>query len=272
MQRLGREWTENQRVLWDGFSEDFRDHFEPWTLPSAEQLAGDLRLEAGSRVLEVGCGAGGAGALFSSRLPAGTTWTALDLSPAMVALAREALGPGARVIQGSAESLPFEDDSFDRLVSCLCLMLVADPTRALAEAHRVLSPGGLAGWTVWGRPAHSPMMTLVGRACDSLGIEQVMLERNNFHLGDAVDLEGLVRDAGFSEIQSAYRPMVLDVADGNDFAHKMLYTGERRLAWLASLGTAVESALVAEVSGLANATLKRGESLALDVLSLVAKA
>lgn len=53
-----------------------------------------------------------------------------------------ALGRPAEVVRAPAESLPFEDDSFDTVVSTLVLCTVDDPERTLAEVERVLSPGG----------------------------------------------------------------------------------------------------------------------------------
>jgi ubiquinone/menaquinone biosynthesis C-methylase UbiE len=48
----------------------------------------------------------------------------------------------ATVVRAPAEQLPFEDGSFDTLVSTLVLCTVDDPVRSLQEAHRVLKPGG----------------------------------------------------------------------------------------------------------------------------------
>ena len=48
----------------------------------------------------------------------------------------------AEVVDARAETLPFADHSFDRVVTSICLCSVADPQATLAEIHRVLRPGG----------------------------------------------------------------------------------------------------------------------------------
>jgi SAM-dependent methyltransferase len=70
---------------------------------------------------------------------------ALEPAPAMRARAEEAAGAAlvaVQVVEGRAEQLPFPDESFDTVVSSAVLCSVSDPARALAEAHRVLRPGG----------------------------------------------------------------------------------------------------------------------------------
>lgn len=73
--------------------------------------------------------------------PAGTTVTGVD--PDGASLARAARrAPRARLVLGNAETLPFEDGSFDWVVAALVLCTVHDPAAALAEARRVLAPAG----------------------------------------------------------------------------------------------------------------------------------
>jgi SAM-dependent methyltransferase len=55
---------------------------------------------------------------------------------------RRELGRPAEVVLAPAESLPFDEGSFDTVVSTMVLCTVSDPDRALAEVHRVLAPGG----------------------------------------------------------------------------------------------------------------------------------
>ena len=99
-----------------------------------ERLA-DLR---GRRILDVGCGTGRLSAALTERAHA-KVW-GVD-SPAMLDVAKEKV-QGVAFKRGHAESLPFKDGWFERAVLWLVLHLVDRPA-ALAEARRVLAPGGL---------------------------------------------------------------------------------------------------------------------------------
>lgn len=100
----------------------------------------------GDRVLDIGCGAG-VDALLAGMMvgPSGAVCGVED-SPDMLARARKnALASGAANVSfshGGAEALPFDDARFDLLLSNSVYNLVVDKDRALAEALRVLRPGG----------------------------------------------------------------------------------------------------------------------------------
>lgn len=96
-----------------------------------------LTAGARGRTLDLGCGTGRSLPL----LPAGVSAVGLDPSPDALARARRR-APFALLVQGSAEALPFRDDSFDTVVCGLVLCSVPDPGRGLAEVRRVLRPGG----------------------------------------------------------------------------------------------------------------------------------
>lgn len=113
----------------------------------------------GEAVLDLGCGAG-LDALVAARLagPGGRV-AGIDVTPAMIAKAREnAAAVGLTNVDfrvGEAESLPFPDHGFDVVISNGVLNLTLDKGRALAEAHRVLQPGGrllLADMVLTGEP------------------------------------------------------------------------------------------------------------------------
>jgi len=105
-------------------------------------LRRDLLAEARGAVLEIGAGTG----LNLPHYPADLDSLVLAEPGERIAghidLGRGPTGVPARLERAPAEELPFEDGSFDTVVSTLVLCTVSDPRRAVAEVARVLRPGG----------------------------------------------------------------------------------------------------------------------------------
>jgi demethylmenaquinone methyltransferase / 2-methoxy-6-polyprenyl-1,4-benzoquinol methylase len=100
------------------------------------------RIEAGpgDTVLDVATGTGAvARELIRQKR---CTVVGLDQSPEMLAEAHRRLGDEVRLVEGTAERLPFDDASFDALTFTYLLRYVADPAETLQELARVLRPGG----------------------------------------------------------------------------------------------------------------------------------
>jgi SAM-dependent methyltransferase len=93
---------------------------------------------AGRSTLEIGCGEG---RISRELTDLGHRVTATDISPTLLAAAEEA-GSADRYQVADAAALPFDDDEFDRVVAYNVLMDVPDMPAAVAEAARVLDPGG----------------------------------------------------------------------------------------------------------------------------------
>jgi SAM-dependent methyltransferase len=146
------------RRYWNGISDDYqRAHGEAierealawgvWRIPESELgVLGDL---AGRDVLELGCGGGQwTGALAR----AGVRVFGVDFSERQLAYARARCrgGPGRRppLVQGDAERLPFGDACFDVVFCDHGATSFAEPGRAVAEAARVLRPGGLFAFCI----------------------------------------------------------------------------------------------------------------------------
>jgi ArsR family transcriptional regulator len=105
-----------------------------------ESLArGLVGLLALGDVLDAG---GGDGAVAELLLPQARSVTLVDVNATMVAAARHRLGDRARCEVADVHALPFADAAFDAVLSFHVLVHVAEPARALAEAARVLRPGG----------------------------------------------------------------------------------------------------------------------------------
>jgi SAM-dependent methyltransferase len=66
--------------------------------------------------------------------------------------------------EGDAQNLPFEAAAFDRVLANFSLLHVANPERAMAEANRVLKPGGRFAFTTWAKVAENPFVKLVDDA------------------------------------------------------------------------------------------------------------
>ncbi|MGY1815119.1 class I SAM-dependent methyltransferase [Blastococcus sp. SYSU D00820] len=118
-------------------------------VPASEQLAADLGVRPGDRVLDVGGGTGNT-ALAAARRDAEVVCT--DLVPELLEVAaRRAELEGLEMATEVADAgqLPFADASFDVVTSTFGVVFAADAERAAAELLRVLRPGGRLGLTAW---------------------------------------------------------------------------------------------------------------------------
>jgi ubiquinone/menaquinone biosynthesis C-methylase UbiE len=112
--------------------------------PMVAQILTRMALKPGLRCLDVGCGNGYAVRAMAERVGLDGLAVGVDVSPEMI---RRALDfpdtpPNARFQPAPADRLPFEDESFDRLLSVEVLYYLPDPLAALKEWSRVLKPGG----------------------------------------------------------------------------------------------------------------------------------
>src|SRR5262245_37973792 len=129
------------------------DLFSRFMEKGAEVFFRRLCVKPGTRVLDVGCGAGQL-ALIAAR--AGAQVVGSDIATNWLEKARErAAAEGLQVVfeEGDAESLPYGDAQFDAVLSLLGAMFAPRPERVAAELTRVCRPGGIiamANWTPGG--------------------------------------------------------------------------------------------------------------------------
>ena len=128
------------------FDNDWRDLW--WNQDFLQLMAERWRLDQVQRALDVGCGVGHFGQRLASFLPATATMLGIDITEDVLVTAREraaARGLGERFTyrHGSALALPLADSSVDLVTFQTVLIHLGDPHAAIAEALRVLVPGGL---------------------------------------------------------------------------------------------------------------------------------
>jgi SAM-dependent methyltransferase len=147
--------------------------FAPDLEPAAARVVGLADPRPGEELLDVACGTGNA-ALLAART--GANVTGLDLSPRLVDAARARAAaeriPAAFVV-GDAQELPFEDGSFDAVVSVFGAVFAFDARRAFSELLRVLEPGGRAFVSTW-IPAgaiDAMIATIVPAVSRAMGVE-----------------------------------------------------------------------------------------------------
>lgn len=160
-----------------------------------------MRIGATDDILDVGCGSGMAVGLMAAKAQRGTV-TGLDYSPEMVALAtrrnRAAVQAGqVRVLRGDAMALPFPDASFDHVSAIETFYFWPDAMNGLAQAYRVLRPGGQMVVTLEMSREASGTPSLVQRYFGKRFTERSA--REGLRIVSGADLTEMLTQAGFHD-------------------------------------------------------------------------
>lgn len=214
-------------------------HFATYLEPGALDFLARLAVAPGTRMLDVACGAGQI-AIPAAR--AGVRVTGLDLAPNLVAQARrraDAEGVDARFDEGDAEALPYDDASFDLVVSLIGAMFAPRPERVAAELLRVCAPGGrlvMANWTPEGHVGQ--MFRIIGTH-----VPPSPLMASPVQWGDEATVRERLRD-GTADLTLTRRryPMRYPFAPGEVVEFFRAYYGPTNRAF-ASLDPAGQAAL-----------------------------
>ena len=137
-----------QGQLWGRAAHDWAELQEPLALPLWETLLDAALVGPGTRVLDAGCGAGGASALAAGR---GALVNGLDAAVALLAIARERV-PDGDFQHGDLEVLPYANGTFDAIIAADVLAYVAHPLSALRELRRVCAPRRRVVLAIWDAP------------------------------------------------------------------------------------------------------------------------
>jgi ubiquinone/menaquinone biosynthesis C-methylase UbiE len=185
--------------------------FAPWS----KELLDRIAPRPGEDVLDVACGTGIVARGVAPLVDPGGTVTGLDVNPAMLQMARTLPVPeGVPVTweQGRAESLPFEDASFDVVLCQQGIQFFADRAGAVREMRRVLRPGGRVGASIWRSPEHQSVKGALLRALQEMFGPDAAVA---YSFGDANAVRQLFVDAGFDDgrVEAVRRQMREPSAD-----------------------------------------------------------
>jgi SAM-dependent methyltransferase len=168
--------------------------FGAWASPVADAAG----IRTGNKVLDVGCGTGVLAREALRRVGREGQVVGVDLNEGMLAVAART-EPNIAWRRGDAASLPFEDVSFDVVVSQFALMYFPDRVAALREMWRTLAPGGRLAIAARASIDHARgYQLLVEVAVRQCGREAADVLAAPFVLGDRAELARLVVDSGIS--------------------------------------------------------------------------
>jgi ubiquinone/menaquinone biosynthesis C-methylase UbiE len=170
---------------------------------SAIEFVNELAQLPVTSILETSCGSGRLTQRLQRAFPVGVRYTATDISGDMMALAEQKLrNQGITFTIADGQQLPFADGMFDLVVNQYGLMFFPDKQKGVGEAFRVLKPGGHVAFATWDRTTAIPLIKLFieDHIIPFFKEEDPQRFRTPFSLHDPVELEELLKTAGFGEI------------------------------------------------------------------------
>jgi ubiquinone/menaquinone biosynthesis C-methylase UbiE len=167
-----------------------------------------------TRVLDVGCGTGQLTGALAEKVGAANV-SAVDTSEPFIEACRRRV-PDADVRVARAEALPYEDDSFDAVLSQLVVNFIPDVTQGMAEMRRVTRPGGTVAGCVWDYKGEMTMLRTFWDAASALDPDGAgpVVEGRIMPFAQPEDLETLWSEAGLDDVKVV--PLVAE-ASYDDF-------------------------------------------------------
>jgi SAM-dependent methyltransferase len=183
----------------DALAKSYQAFFAPVTALAIQPLFDAVRLRPGTRLLDVATGPGSLAAEAAKR---SARAIGIDLSPQMIELARRNY-PGIDFREADVEHLPFGNDRFDAVVCAFGLGHFPQPEAAVAEAVRILSPGGRIAFSWWDDPSRQRIQGIFRDAIAEVGVSaspNVPKGHNAYRFSDGREFLHLLQGAGLLDV------------------------------------------------------------------------
>ena len=227
--------------------------------PYAADLVARLKLPENSSVLELACGTGIVTRHLRDHLPASARLVATDLSEPMMQNAAAKFTGDAAIEwkQADACHLPFADQQFDAVVCQFGIMFVPDKRLSAREARRVLKPGGVFLFNVWGSLAENPLGRIAHETIGGFfATDPPNFYEVPFGYSDQAEIKRLLESAGFGTIRIDAVSKLTVPTNAEDAARGLVHgspvsiaIAERDASLLPAITNAVAEALKKEFRG-----------------------
>lgn len=203
---------------WGRRAVDFATLLEPAACREYLTVHRSLEVGEGDRLLDIACGSG---LCLELARATGADVAGIDASPRLIAIASDRV-PGVDIRVGDMAALPWDDASFDVVTSFRGLW--ATTPGAIAEARRVLRPGGRIGVTTWGHVKLSPGLWAL-TPFTLAAPEKVDAQARMNSLGRPEVGEATLTQAGFVGVRRHEVPFAWEFPDPQTFARALAATG-----------------------------------------------